>query len=79
MQEFLSRMMGRRMDIYCGGGASLRGELVKLEGGVLHVKDEEQMCYVAVEKIIMVWEVREEEQRPGFISSPAGFKSKSRK
>ncbi len=80
MQEFLSRMIGRRMDIYCGGGASLRGELVKLEGGVLHVKGEEkQMCYVAVDKIIVVWEVREDEPRPGFISSSAGFTSRPRK
>jgi hypothetical protein len=81
MQEFLSRMIGRRMDIYCSGAASLRGELVKLEGGVLHVRDEEkQMCYVAVDKIIVVWEVREDEPRPGFISSPsAGFTSKPRK
>jgi hypothetical protein len=81
MQEFLSKMIGRRMDVYCSGAASLRGELVKIEGGVLHMKDEEkQMCYVAIDKIIVVWEVREEESRPGFISSSsAGFTSGSRK
>ena len=82
MLEFLSRMLGRRMDIYCSGAASLSGELVKIEGGVLHVKDEDgQMSYVAIDKIIVVWEARENEPRPGFISSSsprAGFTSGSK-
>ena len=30
MQEFLSRMIGRRVDIFCGGASSLRGEVVKI-------------------------------------------------
>ncbi|OLE55714.1 MAG: hypothetical protein AUG51_01945 [Acidobacteria bacterium 13_1_20CM_3_53_8] len=69
MREFLSKMIGRKIDIYCGGSSSLRGEVVKVEGGVLHVRDEEdQMCFVAIEKIIVVWEAREEEKRAGFVS-----------
>ncbi len=85
MLEFLSRMLGRRMDIYCSAAASIRGELVKIEGGVLLVKDEEgEMSYVAIDKIIVVWEARENEPRPGFISSSssssrAGFTSGSSK
>jgi hypothetical protein len=80
MQEFLSRMIGRRMDIYCSGAASLRGELVKIEGGVLHVKDEhELMSYVAIDKIVVVWDVRENEPSPGFLSTRAGFTSAPRK
>ncbi len=69
MQEFLSKMVGRRVDIFCGGASSLRGEVVKVEGGVLHLKDEEQqMCYVAMDKITVVWEARESEHRAGFVS-----------
>jgi hypothetical protein len=69
MQEFLSRMIGRRIDIFCGGASSLRGEVIKVEGGVLHLKDDEQhMCYVAIDKIAVVWEVREGEHRAGFVS-----------
>ena len=69
MREFLSKMIGRKIDVYCGGSSSLRGEVVKVEGGVLHVRDEEdQMCFVAIEKIIVVWEAREEEKRAGFVS-----------
>ncbi len=69
MQDFLSKMIGKRVDIFCGGGSSLRGEVMKIEGGVLHLKDEEGMCYVAVEKIVVVWEARDNsEHRAGFVS-----------
>ena len=71
MQDFLVKMMGQRVDIFCGGASSLHGEVVKVEGGVLHLKDMEgTLCYVAVEKIIAVWERREEsEHRAGFLGS----------
>ncbi len=70
MQDFLSRMIGRKIDLFCGGASSLRGEVIKVEGGVLHLKDDDEMtCYVAVEKIIAVWEAREDqEHRAGFVS-----------
>ena len=67
MKEFLSKMVGRKIDVFCGGAARLRGDIVKVEGGVLHLKDEEgQMCYVAVDRIAVVWEAREDEKRAGF-------------
>ena len=71
MQEFLSKMIGRKVDIFCGGASSLRGLVVKVEGGVLHLKDDDQqLCFVAIEKIAVVWEAREGEKRAGFVSSP---------
>jgi hypothetical protein len=72
MQDFLSRMIGRKVDIACVGAASLRGEVVKVEGGVLHLRDEEQtMGYVAIDKITAVWEAREDDQhRAGFVPPP---------
>jgi hypothetical protein len=76
MQEFLTKMIGRRLDVYCGGGASLRGEVLKVEGGLLVMKDEEeQLCYIVLEKIIVVWESRESEHRAGFVAGKAGFTS----
>ena len=70
MQEFLSKMIGRKIDIYCGGSASLRGEVVKVEGGVLYLRDDEQqMCFVAIDKIAVVWDAHEDERRAGFVSS----------
>jgi len=69
MRELLSKMVGRKVDVVCGGAAQLRGEIVKVEGGVLYLKDEEQQtCYVAIEKIAIVWEAREDEKRAGFLS-----------
>jgi hypothetical protein len=71
MQEFLSKMIGRKVDVFCVGTARLRGEIIKVEGGVLHLKDDEQqICYVAIEKITVVWDAREEEKRAGFVSGP---------
>ena len=74
MEEFLSKKTWERLDVYCGGGASLRGEVLKVEGGLLYLKDDEdQLCYVVVEKIIVVWESREGEHRAGFVPGKAGF------
>lgn len=70
MQDFLSRMIGRKIDIFCVGAANLRGEVVKVEAGVLHLRDDEQvMGYVAIDKIAVVWEAREDDNhRAGFVS-----------
>jgi hypothetical protein len=74
MEEFLSGMIGRALDVYCGGGASLRGEVLKVEGGLLYLKDEEeQLCYIVVEKIVVVWEARESEHRAGFVGGKPSF------
>ena len=68
MNQLLSKMIGKKIDIYCGGGSSLRGEVLKLEEGVLHLKDEDgKLTYVSVDKIHVVWEAREDEHRAGFI------------
>lgn len=70
MRELLSKMIGRRVDVVCSAAVSLRGEVVKVEGDVLHVKDDEQTSYVAIDKIVVVWEAREtEEHRAGFVPS----------
>ena len=69
MREFLSQMIGKKVDVFCGGAASLSGEVVKLEGDVLHLRDdEERIAYVALEKIVVVWEARDEQPRAGFFS-----------
>jgi hypothetical protein len=69
MQEFLASLVGRKIDIFCGGASSLRGDVVKVTEGVLHLKDDEdQLCYVAIDKIAVVWEARDEGNRAGFIS-----------
>ena len=71
MEDFLSRLIGKKIDVYCGGASSLRGQVLKVESGVLHLRDDDgHTCYVAVEKIIVVWEARDDEHRAGFLPVP---------
>lgn len=70
MEQFLSKLIGKKMDVYCGGASSLRGEVIKVEGGVLHLKDnDKRMCFVAIDKIMVIWDARDEEHRAGFVPS----------
>jgi len=64
-------MIGKKIDVFCGGASSLRGEVTKVEDGVLHLKDDNhKMCFVAIDKIVVVWDARDEEHRAGFVSTP---------
>lgn len=75
MQDFLSTMIGHKLDVYCGGGSSLRGEVINVDAGVLHLQDaESKMCYVAIEKIVVVWEAQDDDHRAGFLGGFPGNK-----
>ena len=68
MKELLAKMVGQEVDVVCTGRSSLRGRVVKVEGDVLHLKDDDDnTCYVAIDKIIAVWEKRDKERQSGFI------------
>ena len=68
MQEQLSKMIGQKIDILCSGASGLRGEVIKVDSEVLQLKDEEdQICYVAIDKIVAVWERHDKERHPGFV------------
>jgi len=68
VEDFLAKLIGKTIDIFCGAGSSLRGEVLKVEMGVLHLRDDyDKHCYVAVDKIIVVWEARDDEHRAGFM------------
>jgi hypothetical protein len=41
VEDFLAKFIGKTIDIYCGGASSLRGEVLKVEMGVLHLRDME--------------------------------------
>jgi hypothetical protein len=71
MESFLSRFIGKRIDVYCGGSASLRGDVIKVEAGLLHLRDSEgNSCYVAIDKIVVVWPARDDTHRAGFMPPP---------
>jgi hypothetical protein len=68
MQELLSKMIGREIDVVCAGATSLRGKVINVEDGVLHLQDDEDgTCYIAIDKIVTVWEKRDRDRHPGFI------------
>ena len=71
MESFLSRFIGKKIDVYCGGSASMRGDVIKVESGVLHLRDtESKSCYIAIDKIIVVWEAKDDTHRAGFMPPP---------
>ena len=50
------------------GASSLRGRVVKVEDGVLQLKDDEdEVCYIAIDKIVAVWKRRDKDRHPGFV------------
>lgn len=68
MEDFLTQLMGKRVDVSCGTGAAVRGEVVDVKDGILFLRDEEKVAYVSVEKIAVVWEVKDHEVRTGFVT-----------
>jgi hypothetical protein len=67
MEDFLKQLMGKRIDV-AGGGATFRGEVVDVKNGILFLRDDdEQVAYVAIDKIALITEVREAATRPGFL------------
>ena len=73
MREFLTKMVGKKLDVYCGGTSSLSGKVVKVEESVVHlVDDDDRMYYVAIDRIAVVSEAREREKNAGFVSGFTG-------
>ena len=68
MQDLLTKLVGKEIDVVCAGAASLRGKVVKVEDAVLQIEDEDgQIGYVSIDKIVAVWEKRDKDRHPGFI------------
>jgi len=69
MRELLVKMIGKKVDLFCGGVSSLRGKVVKVDEGVAHLVDEDDhMFYVSVERVIVLSESRDGNQRAGFLT-----------
>ena len=68
MEEFLMQLTGKKIDISCGANSTVRGDVVDVKSGILHLRDEhDRIAYVAIEKVAIVWEVKEHQTRPGFV------------
>jgi hypothetical protein len=68
MEELIRALTGKKIDVNCGSGAMLRGEVIEVKDGVLYLRDEdEKSAYVAIDKIATVYECADSISRPGFI------------
>lgn len=68
MEEFLKSLTGKKIDISCGANSTVRGDVVDVKNGILYLCDEnERTAYVAVEKVAIVWEIKDQQTRPGFL------------
>ncbi|HUR96766.1 MAG TPA: MM0924 family protein [Pyrinomonadaceae bacterium] len=69
MEELIKSLTGKKVDVSCGPGLMLRGEVVEVKDGVLYLRDEDdKSAYVAIGKIATVYECADTISRPGFIA-----------
>ena len=72
MKTFLQGFIGKKIDVVCTGGVAVSGTAEAIETDVLVLKDDEdKVCYVAVDKITVVWETQDKTHRTGFRSGIA--------
>lgn len=68
MEEFLKQLLGKKIDISCGAASTVRGDVVDIKDGILYLRDEDdRVAYVSIEKVAIVWELKEQQTRPGFV------------
>ena len=68
MEELLKQLIGKKIDVSCGSNATFRGDVVDVKDGVLYLRDEtERVAYVAIDKVAVIYEVKEHTSRPGFV------------
>ncbi len=70
MEELLTQLRGKKIDVTCGTNATFRGDVIDVKTGVLYLRDEEgEVAYVAIDKIAVIYECKDLHVRPGFIVS----------
>ena len=68
MEELLKQLMGKKVDVTCGTNAAFRGDVIDVKEGVLYLRDEDdKVAYVSIDKVAVVYELKEHLSRPGFI------------
>ena len=68
MEELLRQLLGKKIDVTCGTNATFNGDVVDVKTGVLYLRDEEgDVAYVAIDKIAVIYESKDQHSRPGFI------------
>ena len=69
MEERLTQLEGRKIDVSFGNTAVVRGVVAGVSGGLLFLDDEEgRRAFVAIDKIAFFLEVKDFDKKPGFVS-----------
>jgi hypothetical protein len=68
MEELLQSLLGKKLDVTCGTNATFRGDVIDVKNGVLYLRDEDdKVAYVSVDKIALIYELKDPIVRPGFL------------
>lgn len=68
MEELLKQLRGKKIDVTCGTNATFSGDVIDVKSGVLYLRDEDdKVAYVAIDKIAVIYEIKDQHSRPGFI------------
>lgn len=69
MEELLTQLLGKKIDVTCGINAAFRGDVVDVKQGVLYLRDEDsKVAYVAIDKIAVIYECKDPQSKPGFVN-----------
>ena len=68
MEELLKSFVGKQVDISFGANSIVRGDVSEVRDGVLFMEDEDQRAvFISIDKINVVWQIKETHSRPGFV------------
>lgn len=69
MDELLSGLIGKKIDVNCGSNVVYRGEVTSVSAGILKIQNEDaQDVFIVIDKIAALSECRDPSLRPGFIA-----------
>lgn len=67
MKKFLESRIGKEIEAICEG-ASIKGRVTHVEDDILHLEKDDVVCFVNINKIVVIWDEREKKGRPpGFV------------
>lgn len=68
MENLLRKFVGKQVDISFGTNSIVRGDVSEVRDGILLMEDEDQRTvFISIDKITVVWEIKETHSRPGFV------------
>lgn len=71
MKHILSSYLNTTIEVYVGGTLTIKGKLLDIIGDLVKLQTEDEtICYVPLDKIHMVSEVKDKDKPVGFVIPP---------